>query len=100
VVSAAAGAFSLGWKLPQAAAQSKAMPTEVGIWAVVHPDDTIVVRIARSEMGQGTMTGLAQLVADDELQLRGRAGVEVQQPRGDDQVVPPGGANDVGVREG
>jgi len=65
VVSAAAGAFSLGWKLPQAAAQSKAMPTEVGIWAVVHPDDTIVVRIARSEMGQGTMTGLAQLVADE-----------------------------------
>ena len=27
--------------------------------------DTVVVRIARSEMGQGTMTGLAQLVADE-----------------------------------
>ena len=64
VVSAAAGAFSLGWRLPRASAQS-ALGSEVGIWAVVHPDDTVVVRIARSEMGQGTMTGLAQLVADE-----------------------------------
>ena len=38
---------------------------EVGIWAVISPDDTTVVRIARSEMGQGTLTGLAQLVADE-----------------------------------
>ena len=29
------------------------------------PDDTTIVRIARSEMGQGTLTGLAQLVADE-----------------------------------
>ena len=32
---------------------------------VISPDDTTVVRIARSEMGQGTFTGLAQLVADE-----------------------------------
>ena len=38
---------------------------ELGIWAVIQPDDTTIVRIARSEMGQGTMTGLAQLVADE-----------------------------------
>ena len=65
VVSAAAGAFSLGWRLPPAGAQQAAGPAEIGVWAVVHPDDTVVVRIARSEMGQGTMTGLAQLVADE-----------------------------------
>jgi len=71
VVSAAAGGFALGWRLPEAHAQAAASGTaaaaqgEVGIWAVVHPDDTVVVRIARSEMGQGTMTGLAQLVADE-----------------------------------
>jgi len=29
------------------------------------PDDTVVVRIARSEMGQGTLTGLAQMVAEE-----------------------------------
>jgi isoquinoline 1-oxidoreductase beta subunit len=32
---------------------------------VVRPNDTVVVRIARSEMGQGTLTGLAQLVAEE-----------------------------------
>ena len=32
---------------------------------MIYPDDTTVVRIARSEMGQGTLTGLAQLVADE-----------------------------------
>src|SRR5271163_3672388 len=38
---------------------------EVNAWVVIRPDDTVVVRIARSEMGQGTLTGLAQLVAED-----------------------------------
>src|SRR5690606_16336088 len=31
----------------------------------VKPDDTCVIRIARAEMGQGTHTGLAQLVAEE-----------------------------------
>ena len=38
---------------------------EVNAWVVVHPDDSVVIRIARSEMGQGTLTGLAQLVAEE-----------------------------------
>ncbi|MCK1651419.1 xanthine dehydrogenase family protein molybdopterin-binding subunit [Bradyrhizobium sp. 149] len=38
---------------------------EIGAWVVVRPDDTIVIRIARSEMGQGSLTGLAQLVAEE-----------------------------------
>jgi len=32
---------------------------------VIHPDETVVIRIARSEMGQGSLTGLAQLVAEE-----------------------------------
>jgi isoquinoline 1-oxidoreductase beta subunit len=66
VTAAAAlgGGLSLGWTLPKAAAQD-ATGAEVGIWAVIQPDDTTIIRIARSEMGQGTMTGLAQLVADE-----------------------------------
>ena len=35
------------------------------MWVVVRPNDTCVIRIARSEMGQGTLTGLAQLVAEE-----------------------------------
>src|SRR5262249_16423685 len=38
---------------------------EINAWVVVKPDDTCVIRIARSEMGQGTLTGLAQLVAEE-----------------------------------
>jgi isoquinoline 1-oxidoreductase beta subunit len=38
---------------------------EVNAWVVIKPDDSIVIRIARSEMGQGTLTGLAQLVAEE-----------------------------------
>jgi isoquinoline 1-oxidoreductase beta subunit len=38
---------------------------EVNCWVVIQPDDTVVIRVARSEMGQGTLTGLAQLVAEE-----------------------------------
>jgi isoquinoline 1-oxidoreductase beta subunit len=38
---------------------------EVNAWVVIQPDETVVIRIARSEMGQGTLTGLAQLVAEE-----------------------------------
>ncbi len=38
---------------------------EVNAWVHIHHDNTVTVRIARSEMGQGTSTGLAQLVAEE-----------------------------------
>src|ERR671922_248239 len=38
---------------------------EVNVWVVIRPDNTTVIRVARSEMGQGTLTGLAQLVAEE-----------------------------------
>jgi len=40
-------------------------PLEVTHWIVINPDDTVVIRVARSEMGQGSMTGLAQMVAEE-----------------------------------
>ena len=60
-VSAAAGgglalAFPLG-------ATAQGVSPEINAWVVVKPDDQVIIRIARSEMGQGTLTGLAQLVA-------------------------------------
>src|SRR3989304_4393754 len=66
LVSSAAAGFSLGFNIPvggEAAAQTAA--PEVNAWVVIKPDDTVVIRIARSEMGQGTLTGLAQLVAEE-----------------------------------
>jgi isoquinoline 1-oxidoreductase beta subunit len=50
----------------EAAAQAAAAPPpEVNAWVRVLPDDRVVIRIVRSEMGQGTLTGLAQLVAEE-----------------------------------
>ena len=68
--AAAGGGLALGFNLPlgfgAAMAQGAATNgTEVNIWVAIKPDDTCVIRIARSEMGQGTITGLAQLVAEE-----------------------------------
>jgi len=67
--------FTLGLYLPlfgsnvfaaEGAAAKAASPLkEVDAWVVIEPDDTVIIRIARSEMGQGTLTGLAQLVAEE-----------------------------------
>ncbi len=66
VQSGAAGALVLAGQAPfGAAAQNAAAGTEVNLWVVVQANDTCVIRIARSEMGQGTLTGLAQLVAEE-----------------------------------
>ncbi|MET0267727.1 MAG: molybdopterin cofactor-binding domain-containing protein [Duganella sp.] len=63
----AAGSLVVAFHIPfEAQAQGAVAATpEVNAWVVVKPDDTIVIRIARSEMGQGTLTGLAQLVAEE-----------------------------------
>ncbi|RYE87151.1 MAG: twin-arginine translocation signal domain-containing protein, partial [Hyphomicrobiales bacterium] len=64
--AAAAGAFSFGFAIPfSEEAQAQGAVPEINAWVVVHPDDKVVIRIARSEMGQGTLTGLAQLVAEE-----------------------------------
>src|SRR5215475_2631945 len=64
--SAVTGSFALGWHLPFQSAQAQGMGgTEVNAWVVVNPDDACVIRVVRSEMGQGTHTGLAQLVAEE-----------------------------------
>jgi len=66
---AASGSAGLvvGFHIPFAghAVAQAAMPPEINAWVVVRPDDTVIIRIARSEMGQGSLTGLAQLVAEE-----------------------------------
>ena len=65
--AAAGGGLALGFNAPfgidEAAAQNGA--AEVNAWVLIRPNDAVVIRIARSEMGQGTLTGLAQLVAEE-----------------------------------
>lgn len=38
---------------------------EINAWVYIRPDDTVLIRIVRAESGQGTLTGLAQLVAEE-----------------------------------
>ncbi|WP_207481762.1 xanthine dehydrogenase family protein molybdopterin-binding subunit [Arenibaculum pallidiluteum] len=63
----AAGGFALGFHVPFLAGAEAAAETaaELNAWVVIRPDETVVIRIARVEMGQGTLTGLAQLVAEE-----------------------------------
>jgi isoquinoline 1-oxidoreductase subunit beta len=66
--AAAGGGLALGLHVPFGLAQdanAAAAPAEVNLWVAIRPDDTCIVRIARAEMGQGTLTGLAQLVAEE-----------------------------------
>src|SRR5512134_2185786 len=68
-LGATGASLSLGLSLPITsrfahAAESTVSP-EINVWVVIAPDDTVVIRIARSEMGQGTLTGLAQLVCEE-----------------------------------
>ncbi|HWQ39952.1 MAG TPA: molybdopterin cofactor-binding domain-containing protein [Burkholderiales bacterium] len=59
------GALTIGFRLPGAAMAADGAAPEVTHWIVIQPDDTVIIRIARSELGQGTFTGLAQLVAEE-----------------------------------
>jgi isoquinoline 1-oxidoreductase beta subunit len=65
--AAVGGGLAIGFDLPFGPKLVHAADgtPEVNAWVVIRPDDTVVVRIARSEMGQGTLTGLAQLVAEE-----------------------------------
>jgi isoquinoline 1-oxidoreductase beta subunit len=64
--AAAGGGFALGFDLPFGApARAADAAPEVTAWVVIKPDDAVIVRVVRSEMGQGTMTGLVQLLAEE-----------------------------------
>ena len=74
--SAIATGLAIGFDLTFMSSANAAMGTgttsmtplatpEIGVWVVVKPNDDVVVRIVRSEMGQGTITGLAQMVAEE-----------------------------------
>jgi isoquinoline 1-oxidoreductase beta subunit len=65
--AAVGGGLALGLRLPAGPGVVRAADgsPEINAWVVIRPDDTVVIRVARSEMGQGTITGLAQLVTEE-----------------------------------
>src|SRR5262245_66056861 len=74
MVAAAQGAFILGFWVPSKAnAQSgprsvwyeDAATPEINAWIVISPDDTVTIRIAQTELGQGVWTSNAMMVCEE-----------------------------------
>jgi isoquinoline 1-oxidoreductase beta subunit len=40
-------------------------PNEIDAWIAINPDDSILIRYQRSEMGQGSMTALPMMIAEE-----------------------------------
>src|SRR4051812_4470510 len=62
-VGVVGGALALGFEVPFGHASESA--PEITAWVVIQPDDTVIIRVAKSEMGQGSFTALAMLVAEE-----------------------------------
>ena len=66
LVGSGVAGLALGFHIPFAGeAEAQAAAPDVNAWVVVHPDESVTIRVARSEMGQGTLTGLCQMVAEE-----------------------------------
>ena len=66
-VAAGGSGLVLGFALPGGCEPAQAVDgaPEVNAWIMIRPDDTVVIRVSRSEMGQGTFTALPMLVAEE-----------------------------------
>jgi isoquinoline 1-oxidoreductase beta subunit len=68
--SVAGGSLTLSFAIPfgaspAAPARAADAGSDITCWVVIAPDNTVTIRVARSEMGQGALTGLAMLVAEE-----------------------------------
>jgi len=64
VVAASSGAFVFGFWVPERAAAQNAAP-EINAWIVISPDDTVTIRIAQTELGQGVWTSNAMMICEE-----------------------------------
>jgi isoquinoline 1-oxidoreductase subunit beta len=74
--SAVGGAFVLGFFLPSRQAEAAVIAekpwspsttggTEINAWLVIGSDDSVTIRVAQSEMGEGVFTSMPMLVAEE-----------------------------------
>src|SRR6266542_5790159 len=66
--AAIGGGLALGLRLPPfgpAVVRAADGSPEITVWVAIRPDNTTLIRAVRAEMGQGTITCLAQLIAEE-----------------------------------
>jgi isoquinoline 1-oxidoreductase subunit beta len=64
-VSAIGGGLALSLAVPFDSVRTAERAPEVTAWLLIGPDNAVIIRVARAEMGQGAHTGLAMLVAEE-----------------------------------
>ena len=66
-IAATGGSLVLGFEIPfgTRATHAAVSPREITAWIVIEPDETVIIRVAKSEMGQGSFTALPMLVAEE-----------------------------------
>jgi isoquinoline 1-oxidoreductase beta subunit len=66
-IAAVGGSLVLGFEIPfgTRAMHASVSPREISAWIVIEPDETVIIRVAKSEMGQGSFTALPMLVAEE-----------------------------------
>jgi isoquinoline 1-oxidoreductase subunit beta len=66
-IAAIGGSLVFGFEIPfgTRAVQASVSPREITAWIVIEPDETVIIRVAKSEMGQGSFTALPMLVAEE-----------------------------------
>jgi isoquinoline 1-oxidoreductase subunit beta len=63
VTSGTTAGLSLGFFVPERASAANA--PQLNVWVDIEPNDTIVIRYARAEMGQGSMTSAPMIIAEE-----------------------------------
>jgi isoquinoline 1-oxidoreductase beta subunit len=63
VTSGTTAGLSLGFFVPERASAANA--PQLNVWVEIEPNDTIVIRYARAEMGQGSMTSAPMIIAEE-----------------------------------
>ena len=72
----AAGGFALGVGIGDSAEaatlsvrpwgdEAARYPGEINAWVVINPDDSVIIRYGRAEMGQGSFTALPQILTEE-----------------------------------
>src|SRR5262245_62681568 len=72
--ASAAGGLAIGVALPGVAGavpmgpepwDKTAADGEINAWILIEPDDSVVIRVAQSEMGEGVLTSMPMIVAEE-----------------------------------